>query len=161
MKNSKYNISKVQSKNNLPFHLLLLADETIEAIGKYIYDSDVYVVNTNEHIQPIAVVALYKRNDKEIEIKNIAVSEVSQGRGIGSHLISEIKRIARRENFNSIIVGTPDCAFREIKFYEQNGFTKYDVKKDFFVESYSKPIIENGIMLRDMIMLKANVQRIM
>ena len=67
MKKSKYNISKVQSKNNLPFHLLLLADETIEAIGKYIYDSDVYVVNTNEHIQPIAVFALYKRNDKEIE----------------------------------------------------------------------------------------------
>ena len=106
------------------------------------------------------MVALYKRNDKEIEIKNVAVSEALQSRGIGSYLISEIKRIARRENFNSIIVGTPDCAFREIKFYEQNGFTKYDVRKDFFVESYSKPIIENGIMLRDMIMLRATLQRI-
>ncbi len=49
-------------------------------------------------------------------------------------VISEIKRIAKRENFNTIIVGTPDCGFKEIKFYEQNGFTKYDIKKRFFCE---------------------------
>jgi ribosomal protein S18 acetylase RimI-like enzyme len=157
MKKSSYTISKVQSKNNLPFDLLLLADETIEAIKKYIYDSEVYVVNTDEHIRPIAVFALYKISNKEIEIKNIAVSEALQGKGIGSYLVNEVKRIAGRKNFNSVIVGTPDSAFRQIKFYEQNGFVKYDLKKDFFVTNYSEPIIENGIMLRDMIMLKANL----
>jgi ribosomal protein S18 acetylase RimI-like enzyme len=157
MKNSDYNISKLQSKNDIPFNLLLLADETIEAIKKYIYDSDVYVVTEHGQSEPIAVFALYKISDTEIEIKNIAVSEVLQGKGIGSYLISEVKRIAKRENFNSIIVGTPDCSFREIKFYEQNGFIKYDIKKDFFVKNYSEPIVENGIMLRDMIILKSNL----
>jgi ribosomal protein S18 acetylase RimI-like enzyme len=157
MKNSDYNISKLQSKNDIPFNLLLLADETIEAIKKYIYDSDVYVVTEHGQSEPIAVFALYKISDTEIEIKNIAVSEVLQGKGIGSYLISEVKRIAKRENFNSIIAGTPDCSFREIKFYEQNGFIKYDIKKDFFVKNYSEPIVENGIMLRDMIILKSNL----
>jgi ribosomal protein S18 acetylase RimI-like enzyme len=160
MKKSSYKISKVRSNNSLPFDLLLLADETMEAIGNYIYDSAVYVVNTDEGTQPIAVFALYKISDKEIEIKNIAVSEALQGKGIGSHLVSEIKRIARRNNFDSVIVGTPDSALRQIKFYEQNGFVKYDLKKDFFVANYSEPIIENGIMLRDMLMLKVNLSSI-
>jgi ribosomal protein S18 acetylase RimI-like enzyme len=148
MKNLNYKISKLQSKNDTPLNLLLLADETIESIEKYIYDSDVYVVTENQQLNPIAVIALYKINNTEIEIKNIAVSESLQGKGIGSYLVSEIKRIARRENFNTLIVGTPDCSYREIKFYEKNGFTKFDIKKDFFVENYSEPIIENGIVLR-------------
>jgi ribosomal protein S18 acetylase RimI-like enzyme len=154
---SKYKISKLQSKNNLPLELLLLADETIEAIEKYIYHSDVYVVNTSRHEQPIAVFVLHQTSDKEMEIKNIAVSESLQGKGIGSYLISEIKKIAVRKNFERVIVGTPDSAFRQIKFYEQNGFVKYDVRKNFFIENYAKPIIENGVMLRDMVMLKANL----
>jgi len=157
MKNINCKISKLESKNDIPFDLLLLADETIEAIEKYIYNSDIYVVTENAQINPIAVFALYKINNTEIEIKNIAVSESLQGKGIGSYLVSEIKRIAKRENFNTITVGTPDSSYREIKFYEKNGFTKFDIKKDFFVENYPEPIIENGIMLRDMIMLKSNL----
>ena len=154
--NADYKIKKLHSKNDIPFHLLLLADETTEAIEKYIYDSDVYVVTGNE-LEPVAVFALYKISNSEIEIKNIAVAEAFRNKGIGSYMISEIKRIARMENFHSVIAGTPDCDLRQIKFYEQNGFIKYYIKKDFFVENYVEPIIENGIMLRDMIMLKSNL----
>jgi ribosomal protein S18 acetylase RimI-like enzyme len=157
MKNSGYKISKLESKDDLPFHLLLLADETIEAIKKYIYDSDVYVVTMNGEVEPVAVFALYKSSDTEIEIKNIAVSEALQGKGIGSYLLREAKRIAKQGNFKSIIVGTPDCSFKQIKFYEKNGFIKYDIKKDFFVTNYTDPIIEEGIMLRNMLMLKLNL----
>jgi ribosomal protein S18 acetylase RimI-like enzyme len=157
MKNLSYRISKLESENDIPFDLLLLADETIEAIEKYIYDSDVYIVTENAQLNPIAVVVLFRINNTEIEIKNIAVSESSQGKGIGSYLVGEIKKIAKRENFNTIIVGTPDCSYREIKFYEKNGFTKFDIKKDFFVKNYPEPIIENGILLRDMIILKWNL----
>ena len=157
MKDSDYSINKLQSKNDIPFDLLLLADETIEAIKKYIYHSDVYVVTQNEHVDPIGVFALYKINSIEIEIKNIAIAEAHRGRGIGSYLVNEIKRIAKKENFNSIVVGTPDSALRQINFYEKNGFTKYRVRKDFFIENYSEPIFEDGIMLKDMIVLKTSV----
>jgi ribosomal protein S18 acetylase RimI-like enzyme len=152
--NSLYKISRLQSKNDMPFDLLLLADETIEAIEKYIYDSDVYIVTNIENVQPIAVFVLYKISNAEIEIKNIAVAEVLQGRGMGSYLISKIKRIAKRKNFNSIIVGTPDGALKQINFYEKNGFIKYDLRKDFFIENYSEPIFEDGRMLIDMVMLR-------
>jgi ribosomal protein S18 acetylase RimI-like enzyme len=141
----------------MPFNLLLLADETIEAIEKYIYDSDVYIVTNIENTQPIAVFVLYKISNAEIEIKNIAVAEVLQGVGIGSYLISEIKRTAKRKNFNSIIVGTPDGALKQISFYEKNGFIQYDLRKDFFIENYSELIFEDGRILRDMVMLRLDV----
>ena len=103
----EYKISKLQSKNNLPFDLLLLADETVEAIKKYIYDSDVYIVHENECPEVIGVFVLYKTGGTEIEIKNIAVSEEQQGKGIGSHLLHEIKHMAIQSGVENIIVGTP------------------------------------------------------
>jgi len=72
-------------------------------------------------------------------------------------LISEIKRIARSSKYENIIVGTPDSASRVIGFYERNGFRKYDVKKDFFIKNYQAPIIENGIILKDMVMLRLRI----
>ncbi len=110
MNNSIYTITKLPSGIAPPFDLLLLADETIEAIEKYIYDSDVYLVNDKEHTQHIAVFALYKIIDTEVELKNIAVAETLQGKGIGSFLINEIKQIAIAGKYKTIIVGTPDVA---------------------------------------------------
>ena len=150
-------ISKVYSKHDLPFGLLLLADESIEVIEKYIYDSEVYVATESEDSEAVAVFALLKINNSDIEIKNIAVAEAFQNRGIGGFLISEIKRIAKVSKFENVIVGTPDRAVKQINFYEKNGFRKYDLKKDFFIKNYPEPIIENGVMLRDMVMLKVKV----
>lgn len=154
MSNMHYKIRKLSQTQDLPFDLLLLADETMKAIEKYIYDSDVYVAVENENSQPIAVFALYKRSDKDIEIKNISVSEQRQNTGIGSFLIREIRRIAIAAKYENILVGTPDSSARQINFYEKNGFRKYDLRKDFFVQNYPAPIIENGVMLKDMVMLK-------
>jgi ribosomal protein S18 acetylase RimI-like enzyme len=147
-------VSRVYSKPDLPFDLLLLADETIGVIEKYIYDSEVYVATESEELEVIAVFALYKISSSEIEIKNIAVRKTLQNNGIGSFLISEIRRIARAARYKNIIVGTPDSAARLIGFYETNGFRKYDLKKDFFINNYPAPIIEDGVVLRDMVMLK-------
>ena len=155
MKTDSYRVHKLQDGEEIPFDLLLLADETRDAIEKYIYKSDVYLVFTKAILNPIAVFALYKINDLEIEIKNIAVLETFRSRGVGSFLIEKIKEIAGRDGYREIIVGTSDNGVRQIRFYERNGFTKYDVKRNFFLENYSEPIVENGLPLKDMIMLKA------
>lgn len=154
MNNTEYEITKLQSKNNLPLELLLLADETIEAIEKYIHESEVFIVHQKDRLEPIAVFALCKLSDAQVEIKNIAVLESLQGRGIGSLLLNEIKQMAVANKYQSIIVGTPEYSSKQVHFYEKNGFRKYDIRKDFFIKNYSAPIMENGIMLRDMVMLK-------
>lgn len=153
---SNYEIMKLQPGDNIPFDLLLLADETMEAIEKYVYDSDVYIVSEIGRSKPLAVCVLCRISEEEMEIKNIAVAEIYQGKGIGSFLIDEAKTTAFGGGYKGIIVGTPDCAHGQIKFYERNGFSKYAVKKNFFVNNYPNPIIEDGIMLKDMVMLRSN-----
>ncbi len=48
----------------------------------------------------------------------------------------------------------------QFHFYEKNGYSQYDVKKNYFLEIYRKPIFDNGIMLKDMVMLKKTVKNI-
>ncbi|TDS65074.1 GNAT family N-acetyltransferase [Myroides indicus] len=149
LKNEKLQLE--QRSQNFPYSLLLLADETIEAIDKYIHKSEVYVLKKDK--EEIAVVCLYYIDDEFVEIKNIAVSEIFQSKGIGSFLIKQIQNIVKNKGFKSLIVGTPDCSFSQINFYEKNGFKKYQIRKNFYIDNYKIPIIENGIMLKDMQLL--------
>lgn len=144
-------------ENNYPYNLLLIADE-IEGINKYLFDSDVYIAKIEN--KEIGVFCLLPRDKETIEIMNIAVSLEMQNNGIGSHFLHEIEKIARKEKYKTIIVGTADCGLKQIHFYEKNGYSQYDVKKNYFLEIYSKPIFENGIMLKDMVMLRKTVENL-
>src|SRR5215471_3654984 len=141
MNNTEYEIVRLQPGRSLPFHLLLLADETVEAIEKYIYIGDVYIVKQKDATAAVGAFALCKISVAEVEIKNIALLEPLQGQGIGSYMINEIKRIAIAHHYKRIIVGTPDNSSRLIRFYEKNGFIRYAVRKDFFIKNYPTPII--------------------
>lgn len=144
-------VSKIAS--DYPYNLLLLADETIEGINKYLFDSDVYIAELPDG-EPVAVFCLYPIDESTIELKNIGVAEPYQGKGIGSILLNEATRIAKEKEYREIIVGTADCGVGQIRFYERNGFVKYGVRKNFFLEVYEHLIYENGIQLKDMIMLR-------
>jgi ribosomal protein S18 acetylase RimI-like enzyme len=146
------NIRKVAS--DYPYNLLLLADETIEGINKYLFDSDVYTAELPDEEAPVGVFCLYPIDENTIELKNIAVVESYQGKGIGSVLLDIATGIAKEKGYREIIVGTADCGVGQIRFYERNGFVKYDVKKNFFLDIYEEPIYENGVQLKDMVMLK-------
>jgi ribosomal protein S18 acetylase RimI-like enzyme len=159
MKIQDLRLHKLNDNEPIPFELLLIADEEEGAIRKYIYDAVTYTIYNNEELNPIGVFVLYKINESVLEIKNIGILESFRSRGIGSFLIDSIKKIAQKENYKEIIVGTADCGIKQIWFYEKNGFVKYAVKKNFFIENYSQPLFEDGIMLRDMVMLKISLER--
>ncbi|MDH6252746.1 ribosomal protein S18 acetylase RimI-like enzyme [Chryseobacterium sp. H1D6B] len=149
---SGFILNTMKAGSEIPYALLLLADETIEAIEKYIFKSDVYILNNG--IQDIAVMALYKNSLTELEIKNMAVMENFRSQGIGSILIDKAKEIAAQHQFSSLLVGTSDTGLQQIRFYEKNGFVKKEIRKDFFTENYPFPIFENGMQMRDMIVLE-------
>ncbi len=97
--------------------------------------------------------AVCKNSTIELEIKNIAVIEPYRSKGIGSILIDRAKEIAKENKYKILTVGTSDTGFQQIRFYEKNGFTKNGVRKDFFIENYPAPIYENGLQMRDMVLL--------
>lgn len=116
-----------------PYELLLLADETRNAIDKYLSSSDVFLAKLN--IDNVGVFCLYHQDAETVELKNIGVSEKYQRQGIGEQILTHIKKICYPK-YKRIIVGTADCGINQIRFYEKNGFQKYDVRKNFFIDNY-------------------------
>ena len=153
MKIKDLRLHELQPGEAIPFRLLLLADEE-DAIRKYIYNSSVYTLYYKPQKDPIGVVAISRANESEIEIKNIGVLESFRNNGIGSLLINYVKETANKENYTEIIVGTADNGINQTRFYERNGFVKYAVKKNYFIDNYSRPIVDDGVLLKDMVMLK-------
>ncbi|WP_426480626.1 GNAT family N-acetyltransferase [Chryseobacterium sp. R2ACT005] len=146
-----FTFNLLNSDSEIPYHLLLLADETKEAINQYIFNSDIYLLNNGT--ENIAVMALYKKSNSELEIKNVAVTEGCRSKGIGGTLMDKAKEIAKENHYKTLTVGTSDTGFQQIRFYEKNGFIKNEVLKDFFIKNYPDPIYENGLQMKDMILL--------
>jgi ribosomal protein S18 acetylase RimI-like enzyme len=146
------NFNKLNSGSEIPYELLLLADETVEAINQYIFNCDIYLLR--DDLLDVAVMALYPNSNIELEIKNIAVLENYRSQGIGGVLIGKAKQIAEESGYKTLTVGTSDTGFQQIKFYEKNGFIKKGMRKDFFIENYPFPIYENGLQMRDMVILE-------
>jgi len=63
-------IRQLSKDEKIPYDLLLLADETVEAIDKYIFSCDIYVLEKHDNIA--GVYALRTTNSEEIEIEIIA-----------------------------------------------------------------------------------------
>ena len=63
------------------------------------------------------------------------------------------KEIAKENHYKTLTVGTSDTGFQQIRFYEKNDFIKSGILKDFFIENYPDPIYENGLQMRDMVLL--------
>ena len=149
-------IRKLQKNEEPPFDLLLLADETLEAINKYINDSELYIMENNENI--IAVYVLQDLGKGIVEIKNIAVDENLQGNGIGKILLFDAIKKAQEKKYNQIIIGTANGGIKQLYLYQKVGFEIFDIKKNFILDNYPEPIYENGILLKHMIMLKKDLK---
>jgi ribosomal protein S18 acetylase RimI-like enzyme len=147
-------IEKLGPEEDMPYDLLLLADETMDAIDKYAERSNVYVARHENSFQPIAAFVLKMPAETEMEIWNIAVASEFQCKGVGSYLLNWICLFAQLNNCKIIWVGTPDSASRQINFYKKNGFVISEVIKNYFIDNYPEPIFENGVYLKDMVLLK-------
>jgi len=149
-------IRLLEKDKAIPYELLLLADETIEAINKYIHQSDIYVLDRDDTI--IAVLVLQTICCDTLEIKNIAVDTAYQGQGIGQGLLKDAINLAKEKGFQKIIIGTGDAGIKQLYIYQKVGFEMYDIKHRFFIDHYPEPIFENGIQLKHMIMLKKELK---
>lgn len=143
------NIVKINDNKLKYIDLLLIGDEQLSMIEKYLYRGEMFALYDNG----VKAVCIVTREQSDIyEIKNIAVRPEFQRNGYGQKLISFI--LNRYKNSNAILyVGTGDSPMT-INFYEKCGFVKSHIVKKFFVDNYEHPIFENGKQLIDMIYLK-------
>lgn len=60
---------------------------------------------------------------------------------------------ARRRGARSVLVGTADASLENIAFYLKCGFRIDHVRHDYF-DYIQPPIVHNGILMRDMLVLR-------
>ena len=144
-------VTAVKDYNDIPFNLLLLADPSKTTIEKYIHNSSTYRAELNGKV--VGCYVLFKIDKETIEIKNIAVDEDYQGKGIGTYLLKDAIEKSKLEGARKIMIGTGNASIGQLYLYQKAGFRITDINPDFFVENYEEAIWENGIQCRDMIIL--------
>ena len=128
--------------------LLLIADPEEAVLDTYIHDCKLFECVENGTV--LGVAATLDLPDGSIELKNIAVAPQAQRGGIGSALL---RFVCAWAGGRRLIVGTADVSSEALAFYERNGFVRFSVIPNFFVDHYAEPVFDNGRPCRDMILL--------
>ncbi|WP_252504632.1 GNAT family N-acetyltransferase [Sporosarcina sp. Marseille-Q4943] len=149
-------IRKLQRDEMPPYDLLLLADPSRELVETYITEGECYVAEDNDDI--IGVFVIVPLTKETVEIKNIAVSEDRQGQGIGKKLLQEAIGVSKSNGYDNIEIGTGNSSIGQLALYQKCGFRIAGVIKDFFIQHYDEIIMENGILCKDMIRLRLEIQ---
>jgi GNAT superfamily N-acetyltransferase len=84
------------------------------------------------------------------EIIELAVAPGRQGQGLGRQLVTWLIDEAKRRGKKKLLVGTGNSSLENIAFYQKVGLRMDHVRRDYFWY-HRKPVIENGIVLRDML----------
>lgn len=145
-------IYEIHSGKDAYLPLLLLADEQLDMIEKYLSRGRMFVLD-EDGVRAECVVT--DEGNGLLEIKNIAVHPDFQGRGYGLALIRYIREHFRKD-YSLLQVGTGDSPLT-VPFYEKCGFHKTHRIPNFFTEHYDHPIFEAGVQLVDMVYLQSEL----
>ncbi len=109
-----------------------------------------YIAQCDGHDMAAAVVR-WTAHDSEIVY--IAALEAARGQGYGKALMRSLIDEARIRGVEALQVGTANSSWPNIAFYQKCGFRMVSVRKDFF-DYLPAPLYEDGIQMRDMLMLR-------
>lgn len=139
---------KDNKKQLLP--LLLLADEQEDMVDRYLERGTLLVLEAEGQI--LSECVLTDEGDGILEIKNLATEPAQQGKGYGRALLDAVA--ARYKGaYRLLQVGTGESPLT-LPFYENCGFVYSHRIPNFFTDNYDHPIIEAGVQLVDMVVLR-------
>jgi len=144
-------VRKILDNEDIPYDLLLDADPSMEVISTYLDLSEIYVALLKDKI--IGTFVLYPVDQEILEIKNIAVAEGLQRRGIGKLLLKNATEIELARGVRKLDIATSNASFEALSLYQKAGFDIDLVKKNFITENYPEPLFDNWIQCRHMIVL--------
>lgn len=145
-------IQQIREGKERYMDLLLLADEQPEMVERYLSRGEMYVLG--EPVRALCVVT--DEGSGVLELKNLAVSPSCQRQGYGRQMVKFLCE-RYRERFHTLLVGTGEAP-GTLTFYRKCGFTDSHRVLNFFTEHYDHPIVEDGVLLRDMIYLHRTLE---
>lgn len=146
-------ITKIGDSRKKDFmELLLLADEDVKMVEKYLYRGELFALY-DDGLKSVCVVT--RETGGTCELKNIATYEKWHGKGYGSKLLKHIFSHYKGK-YTTMLVGTGDVPWI-MRFYQKNGFQVSHRVKDFFTDNYDHPMFEDGVQLKDMVYLSKSL----
>ena len=146
-----------RSGEPLPWELLLMADEEVRAIERYIYNCVIFLSVNGEEIT--GECAVQKTGHEVAEIMSIAVAPAYRQQGLGRKLLRTAVAWAEKQQLRYVDIGTADTSVIPLAFYRSEGFTDFGIRENFFAENYTKPVVENGKQCVDMIVLRKRIKK--
>lgn len=148
-------IRKLQPGEQPPMELLTAADPSPQKIEGYLQRGDCYVAVSSGEVAGVYV--LIPTRPDTVELVNVAVAEEHQGKGLGKRLVTEAVSAAREAGCTTIELGTGNSSINQLALYQKCGFRITGVDIDYFTRHYAEPIVENGMLCRDMIRLSQDL----
>lgn len=118
----------------VPYALLLLADPSLLLVEAYLKIGELYVAEWDR--ETIGAYVLCALDEAKAEIKNIAVLEMMQGKGLGQFLLKHAEEEAKAKGFRTLLIGTANSSVGQLYLYQKMGFELLEIRKGFFLESY-------------------------
>jgi|SRR5882724_4197830 len=134
--------------------LFELAEDSATELDSYLSAGRVLVARTRSDV--VGHLQLVDAGESgHAEIKNMAVHEDHQGRGLGRRLVQAALRLLAAEEVATVRVATAAADIGNLRFYQRQGFRMRSVERDVFTEANGYPPNSEvaGIMLRDRVWL--------
>lgn len=144
-------IRHLRAGEEIPFELLQLADPSRTLIEAYLPNAELYLADWEG--QTIGAYVLCPLDWRRAEIKNIAVTEAWQGKGLGQILLKHAEEMARAKGFDTLLIGTANSSIGQLYLYQKMEFELLEIRKGFFLEHYKGELWENGLRVRDLVVL--------
>jgi GNAT superfamily N-acetyltransferase len=135
--------------------LLLLAEPSLRGL-RYSLDNMSDAVYRLDVDGQLSGAATMRWQGDPCEIIELAIAPERQRQGLGKLFIEWLASEARRRKKSELIVGTSSTAVDNLLFYQKCGFRVDAVRRDYFWY-YDEPRYENGVRVRDMIVLRMRV----
>jgi ribosomal protein S18 acetylase RimI-like enzyme len=136
------------------WNLLLDADSWLEAARAYTPpdnpQAEIFLIGQPQKPYALCVIVPIKDG---VEIKNIATLPQMRRQGMASALINHVIELARQRGHAAVEIGTGETGHAQLRLYESLGFKRDGIIPGFFT-NYPEPVIENGQLCRDMVMLR-------
>ena len=132
--------------------LLLLGDEQEEMVRRYLDRGVLYVME--EAGESAAVCLVTEEGPGVYEIKNLAVAPGFRRQGRGRAMVEHACAACPG---GVMLVGTGETP-STLRFYRSCGFVPSHRVENFFTDHYDHPIVEEGVVLRDMVYLKRTLK---
>jgi len=134
--------------------LFELADDSPAALDAYLDLGRVLVARSGDEIVGHLQVVPTDRADVA-ELKNMAVLESHQGRGVGRALVSGLIDLLGGEAVTTLVVATAAADVGNLRFYQRQGFRMRAIERDAFTPAtgYPPDTVIDGLELRDRVWL--------